>query len=302
MPINLGDPVPQDAIVGQPVPSDAVIGPMSGAPPVPQGTPGLRGTALGIGKGLLSTAADTMNWAGGLTPQMWATQLGARLGGLPATNQLAGIPTPQPQGTAEKVGYWGEKGAEMAAPLFPIGEGALTLARNLPNMPRAGAALEAIEQRIGQTPIDTSNVMTAAQRAKELSEAGHGTSAPVTAFLRRMSPKEMPYPGAPDQPAAMTFQEGRDLYSAAKDFTANELQNMTGKMQHQVIEFKNQLGQSLQNAATSMGEGTYAPAMQEYAKASTLQERIDVLKKWGIPALLGGGGGYTLLRKLGVIP
>ena len=131
--------------------------------------------------------------------------------------------------------------------------------------------------------------MIHARRMVDLTEAGHGNPpAPVAQFLKRMAVK---FEGeqATRLPARLTFQEARDMYSAARNLTRNQLDNLTGKMGSEVIKFASALGDSLQNAAQSLGQGEkYAAAMKEYRNAKTVGDVVDVAKRYGIRIGLGG--------------
>jgi len=260
----------------------------------PQQTAQEAGFFQNVGQGIIGAGKSILR---GIPPVQAATNAYdayAQASGKPASTLL------EPSNKAQKMGGYAETAAELALGAMPT---AVAAEAALPNAQRAGKLFQQVEQHIGQIPIDTTQVMAEAQRAKELSALGHEPAKPITDFLRRMTPKgvEFPFgtaeaPGNPAQlPSPMTFQEGRDLYSAASRFTAEQMQKLSGKMQHQVIQFADALDTSLRNAAASMTEGErYAAAMKEFHEASDLGRKIDVLKKWGIPAV-----GIPLLGTLG---
>jgi hypothetical protein len=246
--------------------------------------------AIGAGKSALRTIYNSGSVQG---PQY--------LGGSGLNVNTASAPEAiQPTNTAQKVGGYAETAAELAAPFIGGGQAAMEA---LPNAKRAGQAIGAVEDAIGHLPVDTSDVMTAAQRAMQLGTRGAKPPQVITDFFKRMSPT---FEGdvATSIPSHMTFEEARDFYSNARNITREELSNLKGKQIDAMVNFANSLGDSLTKTAQQGGQGAqYAAALKEYRQAKTLGDVIDAAKKWGIPAslgLLGAKGAYDLVK--GLVP
>lgn len=124
---------------------------------IPQGKTGLGGVATGIGKGLASTFTGTAALGekvlGGigraLTPKKYEAMLGFEKQAVPLAEQVIPEKYRKPQGTAEKVGFYGEQIGEFLLPGGEISKGAKALEESLkglslaPKLAKFGGAVGA---------------------------------------------------------------------------------------------------------------------------------------------------------------
>jgi len=241
----------------------------------------------GVGKGMGQTAVDVANLTNaGLRKLL---PYGERY--IPGRAEFEGL---KPQGTGEKVGYYGEKAGEVLYGGAALGKAALGL---LPNAKRAGQIFQSVESIIGKAPVDVRGPGEVAQKMFELQNQGGTRVKVVNDFLRRVTdPKKGP----------LTFEEARNFYSNATRLSANERMNLNPVAKFQVGRFVAELDASLKATATKAGRGKqYIRAMQEYHKASMLGRVRDVVIKHGgkaaAAAVAGAGataGGVAAYRAL----
>lgn len=240
--------------------------------------------------------------------------LPAEVQNIPATvqqNVQAGLN----QTPAEAKLRWEQMGSPVAAQPVSALAGAASVAPALsaaqeaiPSAARAGKALSEVKSAIGDIPVATGNISSVVDDAKSF--AGRGAEIPkvMSDFAKRMALKTEGET-VTQAPSNLTFAEARDFYSNARQLTMNELQTLKPQMQRYMVQFANNLGDAVQTAANSAGEGEkFAQAMQEYRQAKTLGEVLDVAKKWGIKGAIGllgaagagaaGAAGYSMYRDL----
>jgi len=270
------------------------------AAPPPQQTPAEAGFFNTLGQGLIGagkSALRTVYNSGAVQGPPYLQGSGLNINTAPAPEAV------QPTNTAQKVGGYAETGAELVAPFLGAGKAAVAANEALPSFGKGSALFEELKNSIGSIPVDTSAVMPIAKDAAGM--MGHTPPKAVTDYLKVMTPKnvEMPFgtsgAGPAQIPADLTYNQARDLYSAVTKLTVKEAQESSGPMLNKVREFASALDDSIRSAIPSMSDAQkYAAAMEEYAKAGTLDRQIDALKKYGIPVAAGALGVEGLRRLL----
>lgn len=173
-----------------------------------------------------------------------------------------------------------------------LGAGVGLLGKIIPSAARAGRTLEEIKSKAGDVPIDVSQVGNAALDAQHLAQAGGSLPKVVRDFLRRVTdPEKDP----------MTYSEARDFYSNATRVSNDEFNRLTPVMKRQLTIFKSALGDSIGQAAGTVGEGqNYVKALLEYHRASELSRLGKTAGKVvaGAAGLGAAGAGYGVAQKL----
>lgn len=163
----------------------------------------------------------------------------------------------------------------------------------IPSAERAGQAFKDVMAAAKNVPVDTTAAESVAQEIKDFASRGGRLPKVIRDFAKRVDPTN-----------PMTYEEARDFYSNARQLTMEEINSLKPQVKRKVIEFANTLGDSIQKAATSVGQGErYSQALNEYRQAKSLGEAIDTLKKWGIRGALtaaGGSAAYHLGKELGI--
>lgn len=253
-----------------------------------------------------SPIGSAIDYARGIAKGGFATTAGAgAAAGGPQYLQGGGINQPQvnytvpqsmqPEGTAQKAGYYTEKIGELAAPLVFGGAAA---SEALPNAKRAGAAIQAVTDAAGDLPVDTNGPMQIAQRIQQLGKAGGQVPKVVRDFLNRMG-VSVEGETVTQAPSRLTFGEGRDFYNNSTRLSSGEYQTLTKPVQRLVGQFTDSLHNALVGSADQVGMGRmYDNAVGEYGAASQISRvASDVGKyllkqglQWGPPAALGYEG------------
>ena len=259
--------------------------------------------------------------------------------GLSETGLIKGIPsllaTLAASGVGHKVG--GDiteslgMGREVGETTGGLGGAALggMAAQAIPQSERAGAALQAIEDAIGKTPIPPEYLQKARESALEVQKAlgdtsdslwgklsAFGTKAAKN-FLTETTPiPERTIPGEPtgifgatgemtykpsvtipSVPSQMSFKRGRELYAAGGPGGTPPVSKyfIPGRVKGAKAEFGADLDAALRATAERAGLGPeYSQALEEYAKAKKLKTAAKIL---------GGATAYAALspalRKIG---
>lgn len=176
----------------------------------------------------------------------------------------------------------------------------------------AGQALNDVTQAIGNAPVNTTEALGVAQKAKELAAGGTTLPQVLSKFLDRMGLSEaVPTAGgAPNPVQPLTFGEGRAFAKNAGRLSVDESLKATGEMKGYIKQFAGQIGDALKQTAEEHGfQPQYSDALKEYSNAKTVQEMTQVIKKWGIGTILAAVGasgagflankGYQLSQQVG---
>lgn len=161
--------------------------------------------------------------------------------------------------------------------------------RVIPIASRASHALNEVAKVANPIAIDTSKAMQVADRAAYLGEHGHKVPQVITDFAKR---------AATGQP--ITFQEGRDFYSAATSLSSQEVQETKAIMKGQLGKFTGALHDALTEAADAVGQGkTYEKAIDEYHKAKTMWRaaaKAGKIAATSAAATAGATAGYEIYK------
>ncbi len=253
----------------------------------------LKQGAIGFGKGALKTVGNVANAFSNPTAAMFSPS--------PEYTKL------EPTNTAQKVGSGLETAAEFAVPFISPGKKLATLGRTVAeNKNVAGAAIGAIEDALKSTPVDASEAAKTVIKAKELA-AGGGTLPKVfTDFMERFGLGNTP---TPTPPAPITFGEARSFIKNSGSLSVSEKLGSNKEMHALVADFYNKMKDAANTTAVSAGHDTWKSVLADYAKATNMQEMMDVVKKWGIDSVVGAlkyapiaaGGSYAASKawKLG---
>jgi hypothetical protein len=173
------------------------------------------------------------------------------------------------------------------SPLANIAKAARGL---IPSSANASKGFETVASATNEVPIDTAKAQEIVARAKELGQRGNTVPKVIRDFAKATAPGDFM-----TQPvdATMTYQAGRDFASKAGALSAQETAAVKGTpMQRQVTQFAAAMKDANREAAVKVGMGDlYDQAMKEYRQAKNLQDAGDVLKKYGIRALLVAAAG-----------
>jgi len=161
----------------------------------------------------------------------------------------------------------------------------------IPSLERAGGKLNAIREAMGNSSVPlTSRTLEPLERAQQLSSAGHGTVGALDSLYNRINTVN-----------PLEFGEARDRASALSRLTGEDLIKGSPSLVRQSKMVSHGLTADTGNAAAQMGLGQeFADAMKEYSQASGLRDLVGNVKKYGVPAALGGLGaaGVAKLMKL----
>jgi hypothetical protein len=209
-----------------------------------------------------------------------------------------------PQVTQEQNRASGNFSGQFAAPLImgaglsaaPGAAGSLADAiRNRPTMgnvnamkANAGANFTKALTAARNIPIDLTEPGNAAMQAQQLGSTGAQLPKVISDYAK--------YPVDPVKP--MTYEIGRDFAKNAGDVAYGERALLNEQMKMHVEDFRRAMNDSNRVAAEKAGVvNEYDAAMKEYAKASNLEERNAIIKKWAgriaVSAALGGTSGMA---------
>lgn len=176
----------------------------------------------------------------------------------------------------------------------------LTLAKQkmarlkLPSEARAGEKFQQVLGAAKDVPLDVTKADETLRRAKELRARGSTMPKVLTDYGKARTSAT----GTTQFSDPMTYETGRDFASNAGALSVRETTAMNRKMQGQVSAFAKAMRDATREAAVKVGKGDlYDEAMKEYRLARSIQEKKEILKKWGKRAALGATG-YALLRDI----
>lgn len=178
------------------------------------------------------------------------------------------------------------------------GAGAIT--GMLPSTVEAGPKFAELRTRGANVPFDVSKTQPIAARATELKAAGSGPlPSALSEYIKREKPIRAKFGGqrVSMSPDPIMLPEAMDRYSAARRQSSLEAAGTSPAMQGQLEQFAKALREGNREAFASIGSGElFDQAMKEYRQAKTIQDVVDVVKKWGPKAILGTGLGYELWK------
>jgi hypothetical protein len=199
------------------------------------------------------------------------------------------------KGTKDMVG--GGLEASTIPASFVAPEASEAAGKLLPSTERAGQLFQELEKIAGKVPVNVNEPGKVATKIWDLAQAGGSRPKIVNDFLRRVTnPQGLP----------MDYSEMRKFYQNATRLSADEANRLTPNVKRLIGEFTQRLGDSLWEAAQSVGEGgKYNTAMKSYRTAARLKNAKDAVVPWAIKGgagVLGAGAGYKLGELLGIIP
>lgn len=157
----------------------------------------------------------------------------------------------------------------------------------LPTTQKAGRILEELEQVAGKIPINVNPPGRVAMEMFANSEAGSYLPPVVRRFLSRATNPEK---------GPLTYSEARKFYSNATALSADESSRMKAPIRRLLGQFTQSLGDSLWEAAQSVGKGKdYNKAMRMYHRAAQVRDYTQrVAPKLAKAAAAGAlaGAGY----------
>ncbi len=258
----------------------------------------LKQGAIGAVKGAVRSVYN----AGSLQGPQYLQGSGLSLNTAPAPEAV------QPTNTAQRIGGYAETAGELAAPFLGVGKAAVAATEALPSFGKAAPIFEELKQSIGHIPIDMTEPLRLAQEAKSM--MGFVTPKAVNDIIRELAPSGKAFvgKGASSIPMKVTpepldYNRVRDLYTSLSELSADEMQKLKRPMLRKIVEIASATDDSIRSAIPTMtDEQRYGAAMKEYAAAGSLGRKIEILRKYGIPAAAAGIGlaeAYKYL-KLGV--
>lgn len=175
---------------------------------------------------------------------------------------------------------------------FGSGElGAAGLSKVISKATRAAEALNTVAKVANPVAIDTAKLDKIASKAMGM--LGHS---PTNAIRDYTKYREAGQP--------LTFEQARDLYSAASSKTAEESSRVSSKMKSMGVAFTKALHEELTAAADSVGHGdTYAKAIKDYGQAKQLYRSLAKAAKYGVAAAGAGAmgrAGYQAAKYFGL--
>lgn len=165
--------------------------------------------------------------------------------------------------------------------------GAIRAALPAAKLANAGEMFQDVSGVIGKHPVTiTPGLSDSLMEYHQLVENGGSRSMAVSKLLNRITdPTKGP----------LTYEDARQFQSNISRLSADEAQRLTPVMKRQVGKISAQLSGAVEDTAANAGQlEKFQGAMKEYAAAKNLEDKIAVLKKYGIRAGLAGlGGGIT---------
>jgi hypothetical protein len=176
------------------------------------------------------------------------------------------------------------------------GEGTLA-GKVLPSTEKAGQMFGELEKVAGKIPVNIEGPGKVATKIWELAQAGGSRPKIINDFLRRVTNPE----GTP-----MDYSEMRKFYQNATRLSFDEANRLTPAVKRLIGEFTKSMGDSLWEAANSVGKGPhYNQAMKAYRGAARLEDVGRTVGPYAAKGAAGAAGAaaiYKLLDMLGVVP
>jgi hypothetical protein len=152
----------------------------------------------------------------------------------------------------------------------------------LPSTERAGQLFQELEKVAGNVPVDVQKPGQIATKIWDLAEAGGTLPKVINKFLRRVTNPQ----GTP-----MDYSEMRQFYQNATRLSADEMNRLTPAVKRFIGDFTQKMGDSLWEAANSVGEGgKFNKAMKGYRQGARFNELKDKAAKAALVAGLGAAG------------
>ena len=188
-----------------------------------------------------------------------------------------------------KSGVGGAVQAGEIPSMFVAPEASEAIKGILPSTERAGQLFQELEKVAGNVPVDVQKPGQVATKIWDLAQAGGSRPKIINDFLRRVTNPQ----GAP-----MDYSEMRKFYQNATRLSADETNRLTPAVKRLIGEFTQKLGDSLWEAAHSVGEGgTYNKAMKGYRQAARFNEFKGKAAKAAL-ATGAGAAGVSAYRHL----
>jgi hypothetical protein len=144
----------------------------------------------------------------------------------------------------------------------------------IPSAKRAGNVFQSIAADVKGQPVALTRSTPFIERAQQLSDAGHGTIAPIDSLYRRMNTVN-----------PIDYDEAFDRSSALKNLTKNDKMRATRTLVSQARQLSHALTQDIGDTAASVGRGEhYNNAMKEYRRAAAMKNLGQTAVKVAIPA------------------
>lgn len=192
-----------------------------------------------------------------------------------------------------------ESGAAMATG-EGLGQALSPLGKYISASKSAGAQmLQAAADKAGSAPIQLSGESDAIlDKIVKQSKLGGTVPKAISDLLDRVG--QFSNPETP-----LTYEDARTLQSNISALSANEKMALKGELRYLLPKFAQSFEQDVQAGADAAGVGQlHRVGMMQYAAASTKGKVLDTAKDIATSkgaAAVGGGVGYELLKKFGVI-
>ncbi len=271
---------------------------MQGATDVLKGA-GSVATPFALGAGGAALEAAPLATVGGLALGKAGSSLG-EMGGRKLATAMSNNPN-APELGAEAGSLLGGAGLGYAgAKALPA------LGRMIPTTEKAGARIQNVLKKAGDTPVDVSESGPAAVRAAQFGKRGGSTPKAINDFITETGVDANPQAGLRPLPLRSAADYHENAGARARTMMDQPVQ---GSMIHHLNEFRQPLRKSMINAAeqTEPGLGSeYDKSLRSYGTAKKIENVKDVgkkiIKKVAIPAAIAGaagGTGYKIARTLG---
>lgn len=163
----------------------------------------------------------------------------------------------------------------------------------LPSAARAGKAFQEVSKVAGQHSVPvTPSLSDALMEYQSLVDAGGSRSLAVSKLVNRLTTSGK---------GPLTYDEARLFASNISRLSADDAQRLTPVMKRAVGQVASELSGTISNTAEAAGKlEAYQAAMREWGQVKTMEDRLKILKKYGIRAGLYalGGGAATAGGKL----
>jgi hypothetical protein len=174
-------------------------------------------------------------------------------------------------------------------------------AKFLPSAERAGQKFQQVAAAANDVPLNTAGAQTAVEKAQQIAKfGGPELPKPLADFANLTRPGAVTIPGSKIpvaiEPPPLNYEGGRLLATNTGDLLGSGELNKP-QMKRAVGEFYDAMKSANREAAAKVGLGdVYDSAMKEFRQAKTIQQGVDILKKWGIAAAITLGGGGIALK------
>ena len=158
-------------------------------------------------------------------------------------------------------------------------------AKRVPSRARAMQNFQTVMQAAGGVPISTSQVAPIVDEALTLGKRGSNVPKVTRDLAERLTK-----PGA----SPIDYSESRDFASNASRLTPEEAMTTDPRMKEITIRLSKALNAANEGAANSAQVGDeYRSAMKEYSRAKRMENAGELVKQYGIKALLAAALGAS---------